>query len=269
MKYKLFALLALIPLSVFAVDLSKKVTIITTCNPCPTYPRTIYLQISQFGMYKHLPQFFSIPKIIVCDGLRNPADKDAYDGYKENLRKLVANNPQFQNTTLVFCEEWKCLVGAVKEAMEHVETEYVYLHQDDFDLTLPVDLEGLINAMDLNHNIKMVRLNQSQNPAGFGLGRGTESYVDDYVLGGSEFPLLRTSIWSDNDHIARSDYYRDFIFPIFGDEKTYMEARLMHLGLLAYQQDPEEYSRIYGAYLYGTYNEGPFLFHLDRKSTCW
>jgi hypothetical protein len=264
--FKYIILFAISAASLFSIDLSSKVTIITTCSPCPSYPRNIMLQISQYSLFKNIPQFESLPKIIVCDGPRNAMDAEAYNGYKESLKNLVAINPQFKNTKLVFCSEWQCLVGALKEALKEVDTEYMFIHQDDFALVLPIDLEGLISAMDQNHSIKMVRLGQLVNAVE---RNPYEHFIDSYIEGGSSFPLLRTSHWSDNDHFVRKDYYEDLIFPLIGDEKTFMEAKLMKAAADAFCRDPAEHIKIFGTYLYGKYNEGPYLLHLDRKSSSW
>lgn len=267
-KHSLLILFFLfIPLFIFSNDLSSKVTIVTTCSPCISYPRTIYLQISQYSMYRTIPQFQSLPKIIVCDGVKNPEDAEAYNEYKENLKKLVATHPHFQNTKLVFCDEWVCLVGALKEAIKHVETEYMFIHQDDFELKLPIDLVGLIEAMDANHNIKLVRLNSGVNT--IGKSNPCDHYIDDYVEGGTQFPLLRTMGWGDNDHFVRKDYYENFVFPLLGEEKTFMEAKLMGAAVHAFKEDPYAHIKLYGTYLYGDFNTGPYLYHLDRKSSCW
>ena len=265
-KSIIFLWVSLIPISIFSIDLSSKVTIITTCSPCPSYPRNIMLQITQNSLYKKIPQFESLPKIIVCDGVRNSANENSYNQYKKSLQRLVEINPQFKNTKLVFCSEWKCLVGALKEAMKEVQTEYVFVHQDDFALIQPIDLEGLIEAMDQNHLIKMVRLGQGVSTVG---KNPYEQFLDDYVEGGSSFPLLATALWSDNDHFARKDYYESFIFPYYGDEKTFMEFKLMAAAHNAFHHNRKEYFEVFGNYLYGKFDEPPYLLHLDRHSSSW
>jgi len=265
--YKYFFLTLWLPFHLFSADLSSKLTIITTCSPCCSYPRTIFLQLSQYSLYKFFPDFDTIPKIIVCDGVRNPSDRANYEAYKENLKTLVARHPHFKNTQLIFCEEWVCLVGALKEAFKQVKTDYVFIHQDDFEICLPIDLHGLIDAMDKNHSIKHVRLNSGVN--NIKLSNSCDRYLDEYIEGGSDFPLLRTVGWSDNDHFARKDYYENFIFPLIGDEKTFMEAKLMTAAAQAFNADPIDHIKLYGSYLYGHFNEGPYINHLDRKSCAW
>ncbi len=253
----------LLPLGLFS---SERVTLITTLSPCQSYPRTIILEMTQYSFMRNIPNFIDMPKIIVCDGARNPADIPAYEALKSRLEKLVLTHPHFKNTTLVFCKEHKCLVGAVKEALESVKTEYVFLHQDDFELLVPLDLEGLVDAMDKNHNIKHVRLNSGVNS--LGKSNSFDRLIDDYIEGGCDFPLLRTGGWSDNDHIARKDYYEQFVLPKIGDEKTFME-HVMHPAELEDLAKDKRLHLDYGTYLYGTFDEGPFIYHLDRKSSVW
>lgn len=253
----------LMPLGLFA---SEKVTLITTISPCPSYPRTIFLEMSQYSFMRNIPNFEAMPKIIVCDGIRNPADAPAYEEFKARLQKLAASHPHFQNTKLIFCTEFKCLVGAVKEALKTVTTEYVFLHQDDFELVKPLDLDGLVAAMDENHNIKHVRLNSGMNL--LGKSNSYDRLIDDCIEGGTSFPLLRTGGWSDNDHIARKDYYEEFVMPTIGEEATFMEHIMNQLEMKDLGEDINRHTK-YGTYLYGTFEEGPFIYHLDRKSSAW
>lgn len=266
LKQKALALVLgclLFPLGLFA---SEKVTLITTISPCLSYPRTIFLEISQYSFMRNIPNFEDMPKIIVCDAAKNPEDAPSYEEFKERLQKLVAYHPHFQNTKLIFCSEWKCLVGAVKEALKEVTTEYVFLHQDDFELVKPLDLDGLVAAMDANHNIKHVRLNSGVNL--LGKSNSYDRLIDDYVEGGTSFPLLRTGGWSDNDHIARKDYYEDFVMLKIGEEATFMEHVMNRAEMLDLASDIGLHTQ-YGTYLYGTFEEGPFIYHLDRKSSAW
>lgn len=251
------------PVDLFSMDVASKVTFITTTSPSVSHPRTIFIQMTQFSFWKNVPDFDSIPKIIVFDAPKKPEDKARYDQYKENMKKIVATHPHFKNTKLVFLEKWGCLVGALKEAFKHVKTEYVFLHQDDFELVKPIDLKGLLSAMDKNHNIKMVRLNSGINAVG--LSNACDFHIDDYVEGGTTFPILRTPGWGDNDHIARKDYYDNFVFPTIGDKPTFMEAVLMKPCATEF---PQQHLK-YGTYLYGPWNEGPYIYHLDRHSAAW
>ena len=260
--------LLLVPFSAFATDLASKLTIITTSSPCISYPRSLIIMISQYSMLRTIPEFQSLPKIIVCDGIRDPLQAQAYQEYKEKLKVVAATHPHFQNTTLVFCEEWKCLAGALKEAFEHVKTEYVLVHQDDFEFLKPLDLHGLLRAMDQNHNLKHVRLNSAPNPPFLGGPSVNDPGVDDKIEGGSAFPVLKTLRWSDNDHIARTDYYTDFVLPLIGDAKTFMEHVLNTAEHEDLKSDPSKHSK-YGTFLYGTWGDGPFIYHLDRHSTAW
>ncbi len=260
--------LLFLSISVFASDLASKLTIITTSSPCVSYPRSLIIMISQYSMLRTIPEFQSLPKIIVCDGVRDPMQAKAYEEYKVRLRAIAATHPHFQNTTLVFCEEWKCLAGALKEAFEHVKTEYVLVHQDDFEFLKPLDLHGLLDAMDKNHNLKHVRLNSSPNPPFLGGPSVNDAGVHDQIEGGSSFPLLTTHRWSDNDHIARTDYYTGLVFPLIGEEKTFMEHVMNGAEGTDLNADLRNHSK-YGTFLYGTWGDGPFIYHLDRHSTAW
>ncbi len=248
----------------YGLDVPSKLTIITLVSPAKSNPRTILLELSQFSLTKNIPNFAQIPKIISFDGLRNPADKPTYDAYKKKVAALTRSHPHFQNTQLLFCKEWGHYAGSLREALKLVKTEYVFIHQDDLQHLQPLDLEGMLEAMDKNHNIKFVRFNNEINIQG--RSNTCDRYVDDYIEGGSTFPLMRTSGWGDHDQISRTDYYVEEIFPFIGDVKMFPDGVMM--GQAAGDFEKGNHLR-WGTYLYGGYGAGPFIRHLDRKSTVW
>lgn len=263
---KIYALILFVfcPLFIFGIDLASKVTVITTCCPSKIYPRTNFLHIGQYGLVKNIPEFESLPKIIICDAAKNPTDKETFDKYKKNLKKL-SKHPHFKNTQFIFCEEWQSPSGMMKEAMKHVKTEYVYIHQDDLQLLLPIDMQGLVEAMNNDHNIKVVRFNAGINSTD--KSDLCDLNIDDYSEGLTSFPLLRTNGWCDKDHLARKDYYEDFVFPKIGDKKGTIEKIMMIEAWIAYDNNPDEYINTFGTFLYGTFNEGPFIHQLDKYGT--
>ena len=236
------------------ISLVDKLTIITTTSPIPSNPGTEMLKKTQESLFQ-VAALKECKKIIVFDGVP-PQQRYralAYELYIQNVERLVRENPIFSNTTLVVNREFKHLANSLREAMKLVDTPYVFVHQHDFVLTRPFDAINLIKSMDENVNLKFIRFNRFYNEPNWWDGP-----IDDYIAGGSYVPLLRTFGWSDNDHIARVDYYRDFVFP----KVTWGGAMEWFL------HDPVKIQMdhlAYGTYLYGTYKEAPYLYHLDGK----
>lgn len=250
----------------FSKDVSSRLTIITLTSPASSNPRTFLLQLTQYSLYKNIPNFFEIPKIIVFDGAKNPLDEPNYNAFKGKVKELAEFHPHFQNTEIVFCKEHGHYSGALREALRHTKTEYAYIHQEDLELLQPLDLQGLLDAMDQNHNIKFVRLNDGINA--LGKSNTCDFYIDNYIEGGSAFPLLRTCGFGDHDQISRKDYYEELVFPYIGDAKIFPDGIMMGKVAGDFLQDPKLHLK-WGTYLYGGYGDGPFIRHLDRKSPVW
>jgi len=258
--------------------LTEHVTIITTTHPIPSNPSVEMLRRTQENLFT-IPAFRGCRKIIVFDGLpedlsylekhlapseleeRNIRDlaSEKYEQYKENVLKLTREDPYFSNTTLVFSDEHLHLAFAIEKALEEVETPFVYIHQHDLELTKDIDAVNIIRSMECNPNIKYVRINLLSNTP----ENGWDTLLDDYVEGGSLAPLLRTNLWSDNEHFCSVEYYTDFILPKMPREYPMpMECLLMREEKEAIQEDVSNHL-IYGTYVYGKLGDSPYLFHVD------
>lgn len=245
-------------------DCKELITVICTTNPIPTIPSAHILNESMRSLEK-IPALGGCKKIIVFDGIQPGFEERQadYDAYKENVAKLG-----YENTELIFCEKWVHLAGAIEKALEHVTTPFVFIHQHDFVLQKPFALKRLLGAMQKNENIKYVRLNQwkhNQPKKKWGHHYEYDGDVDKVVVGGSSFPLSRTFGWSDNDHIARTDYYREFVLPNcgFGAMEWYLHPMLKEA---IRTQGPEGHLP-FGTYLLGDLEDGCYIHHSDGRNT--
>ena len=116
------------------------------------------------------------------------------------------------------------LCGQTQEALQYVDTKYVFVHQDDFVMQRNFDLVGLLDTMDKYNEIKIVRFNQHKNQD---LSRSTPGkvqynsiiYGDQYFDKESTVPLIRNFCWCDNDHITTVEYYKNFYYFNFNVRK--------------------------------------------------
>jgi hypothetical protein len=235
---------------------SQLITVITATSPIPSHPNTKLLERAQRSLFVN-PALARCKKIIVFDGIhpndRNNADLvSRYEEYKRRCIELTINDPQFQNTTLLFCPEWGHLCGAVSYAISAVETPYVFMHQHDLVLLRDFDLNGLIATMTINPNIKHVHL----RPAASHGWLSWFKYIDNVVDGPSFVPLLRCGAWTDQCHVASVQYYNDFVLPQC--HNTFMEAVLCRKEQLAVEElGIDEGHKPYGTYVYGTLQDAP------------
>lgn len=235
------------------------ITVITTTNPIPSIPSTKHIYNSQKSIFK-IPAFNKCKKIIVFDGIQPTFENRVadYEQYKQNVRLLTETDPYFSNTELVICEKWEHIAGAVAKAIEHVTTPYIFVHQHDFVLVKPFDLNAVIATMERNPNVKHVKL---ANP---GINsHWHHSVIDEKVHGPTFIPLCRTFIWSDNDHVSPTKYYTDFVLPNcgFGAMEAFLNS---YLG-----REREKYGNachpMFGTYVYGSLKDGGYLFHSDGR----
>ena len=213
------------------------------------------LEITQNSLFV-IPALRECKRIIVFDGVHYNQRYRAlsYALFIRNVINLTLENPAFSNTTLVINREHKHLANSLREAIQLVDTPYVFVHQHDFFLARPFDIVKLIESMDHNPNLKHIRLNRTQTEP-----NEWDGQIDNVIVGGSEVPLTRTFGWSDNDHIARTDYYHNFVLPKI--EWNGAMEWFLHDPQKIYQDHPS-----YGTYIYGEIHERPYILHLDGKS---
>jgi hypothetical protein len=236
------------------------ITVITTTNPIPSIPSIKHIYPSQVALFQ-IPAFARCKKIIVFDGLQPWWEHRRldYEQYKRNVAALCADDPYFANTQLVFCEQWEHLSGAVSQAMRYVTTPYVYLHQHDFVLKKPFDFNGVIASMERNPNIKHVKL--CWGPRNQYVFKSEE--MDTCVHGPSFVPLCRLFFWSDQDHVASTAYYNEFVLPY-----CYLCPMEDALGPLLEQTQAllgTQCHPLFGTYIYGTPEDGDYLDHSDGR----
>jgi hypothetical protein len=234
--------------------LADKLTIITTTSPLASHPRTAMLEKTQESLFL-VPALRGCKKIIVFDGVpRQQRYRTlAYTLYIQNVERLLQESPYFQNTTLVINKEFKHLANSLRAAIEIVDTPYVFVHQHDFELIKPFNAIDLIRSMDQNPNLKHVRFTRFTNGPNWWDGP-----VDEVIEGGSLVPLCRTFGWSDNDHFARTDYYREFVLPKItwgGAMEWFLHDKVKI----------KEDHLSYGTYFYGPLGDGPYIYHLDGR----
>ncbi len=243
--------------------LSSMITVITTTNPIPSIPDTQILYRSQSSLFR-IPVFAKCKKIIVFDGIQ-PAYENRqqdYETYKKNVVELSKTDEYFTNTELIFCDRWVHLAGAIREAIKHVKTPYLFIHQHDFVLRKDFDLRGIIATMEVNQNVKHVRL--AKFPTNTFAGQWEfDGPVEEMVEGAAFVPLCRTGGWSDNDHITRLEYYTDFVLPQcnHGAMEWSLHPALKNALL---RQGPHGHLP-FGTYIYGHITDGGYIHHSDGR----
>lgn len=254
----LFSLQAEVSIPINDDVASKLITVMTSTSPIPSHPSTKLLYEAQESLMR-IPALKKSKKIIVFDEIKpgNEHLKEKYEQYKKNVIELTKTDPVFANTELVFSNSWNHLSGSVKNGMQSVRTPFVLMHQHDLVLKKWFDLNGLLATMLVNPRIKYVH---------FWGGNNTDEWyngpVDNKVEGIHYVPLCRSFGWSDQTHVASTNYYCTFVLPKCS--KCFME-KVLHPALKsAIKQDGLDAGhQRFGTYLYGGLKNGHFIHHTD------
>lgn len=239
------------------------VTVVISTSPFKSMPDTKFLEESMSSLFRSSVLAKS-KKIIVFDGLppQDFAKKKNYDAYKQRVQRLTENDPYFKNTELVFMDHWGHLSGTLKEAMNHIDTPFIFVHQHDLKLIKDIDMNGVIATMVDNPNIKHLAFpGDSTNIPLWTLWNGP---VDTVIEGVHYVPLRRTFGWTDRTHVARYDYYRDFVLPRCGH--SFMEFSLLPALKQAINiQGFDEGHRPFGTYFFGEMDDDDYIIHTDAR----
>jgi hypothetical protein len=223
-------------------------TIIITASYIPTHPSIqLIREVIESLRYTNCSD---IPVLLAHDYNPHPH----YATYLKNLEMYIADKPNFK---IILRDSKGHLTGNVRHALTFVNTEFILLLQHDlpFIRQLP-PLSKVIEDMKANPSLKHVRFNRLIN---------TYNMYDKYWLFGKQvssinFIYTRTPGWSDQNHLARTSYYKDLIMKECKDG-TFMEAQL-------YWSIKDETSHEdYGTYLFGKLEEAPYTGDLDGRNT--
>lgn len=157
---------------------------------------------------------------------------------------------------------WGCLTGVMRYAIGLVETPYVLVVQHDLAFVRHYDIEHLLLTMNSNPGLKHVRFNKRATlPVAAdvrGPGRLEIFGAADLVEGSSD--VVQTALWSDNNHVASTSYYRSIVFPLIGNHRSFMETCFEPI-------DSPNRHQVFGTFIAGAMGDPPMITHLDGRRT--
>lgn len=172
--------------------------------------------------------------------------------YLKNLKRYIANK---KNIKLVVRKSPGHLTGNIRNAFKYVKTEYVLIIQHDFPFIRSFDIEKIIDDMKENPELKHIKFNKRAN---IKIHSNAINDLFGKEVKSSNYTYTRTPSWSDNNHICRSDYYRNIILKECNNGKP-MESYLMNKSKTRKIHDK------YGTYIFGPINQRPYIKHLDGR----
>jgi len=175
-----------------------------------------------------------------------------FQQYLVNLRQYILDMPTVR---IVVRNTHGHLTGNIRNAFEYITTDYVLILQHDLPFIRDIAIEKVIADMQNNPELKHVRFNKRANTAAGwdGLNKlfGKQVKSEEYIY-------TRTPAWSDQNHIVRSDYYRDIVLNECKDG-GFMEATLHG------KSRSEASHSLYGTYIFGALNDSAYIRHIDGR----
>lgn len=182
-------------------------------------------------------------------------DYSPYSKYEEYLKNLENYISNYKNIKIVVRDTHGHLTGNIRNAFKFINTEYVLIIQHDLPFIKEFEIEKVIEDMKKNPELKHIRFNKRQT-----IKSGSDALNNLFgkQIKSKNYIYTRTPAWSDQNHLCRTDYYRDIILKECSDGK-YMEQYLFN------KSQTEAIHNKYGTYIFGKINESPYIFHIDGR----
>jgi hypothetical protein len=174
---------------------------------------------------------------------------ESYKHFKEMTIKRIES--RVRNVTVIEQDERLCLTGNLKRAMDHTNSEFVLVLQDDMQLIRSLDIDSILQGM-LQHNISYLTADMNglgmhehfftkgkgnlcnvSTPELDALARCTETAKTcvgktpkkKITVSADGLGAVSASGFSDGTHIARRDWYYRNIWPavLANNRSTAME----------------------------------------------
>ena len=207
--------------------LSERITVIITTSPVKSNPCTLMLEevIKSFEFAG--PGLSSSRILITFDGCNvnesekpsnyrsgrvDPPSAARYIDYKRKIEDLCeATTGVWSRCEALFLDRRYGFGFAVREALKSCETEFVLVVQHDRSFMRYVDIDSVVLAMDEKPQMAFVGFHTSSTINYKERMESKYRVMLPYTeAAGQRFlPMI---YWLDSTHLARSDWYRKFVF---------------------------------------------------------
>lgn len=236
------------------VPVSDRITAIIPVSPWASHPDTLILEETIRNTQTQLP---GAEIIVTFDGVREEqedrrADYEAF--VKKMLRKM---NFEYDNVLPIVFKEHTHQVGMAREALKYVKTEtIIYIEGDS-----PLYTDRLIEWDELIKDIEwgdanVIRLyNKEVIPP-------EHEYLMHHEFDVPRLNLIATSQWSQQPHLASTNFYREIVDKYFTSEaKCFVEERMYYI--IASESRNGQWSK-WRMFIYKPDNL-PRSYHLDGR----
>jgi hypothetical protein len=205
---------------------NRKTAVIITTHLIPSHPSLDNLlqvidsiKINLAGLPDKAPLYITV------DGLAGQTDKLFLNDSEGNIKKidlyLKALYKHFagqDHIHIIAAERNIGLSGNLRRVVDSLdpETKYMYLIQHDLPFVKLVNHTIILDTAERRSDLRIVRFAWRKSPPPPCSGPGTEDIISITGNPQGEVVFRKGKKWSDQNHFARVDHYRNDILPILG-----------------------------------------------------
>lgn len=266
--------------------MNQLLTVIVQTSPIPSHPSTALLE-ALFRSFDRVDGLRECRILIVADGCeaisaqeqeglkRGKVTSDSANRYQQHLKRLKScmDNVPFGasaveqgSVELLILDERHGSAKAIEYVVNtKIHTPFVMIAQHDNFFVANVPLRFILSAME--HNPSWLKAVHFQATA-------TTNYVDKVkrrygldiqprVADNLEYPLIPLVFWFGRTHVARTDYYRDFVLNRKLQTGDHLEELLGETQLKDILKNGMAVHALYGNYVLNQGKE--VLYHLSGR----
>jgi len=171
------------------------VTVIIPTSPRPSHPSPRIIRDTVVSISQHFPE---CPMLITCDG---PESDERYRAFQENLQYLIAGGLHrgLGMTSTPYHLHQSGLIGPT---LECVHTPLLLYVEDDWEILPNIEWQVLADAI-LSGQFNYIKLHAAPR-----IHPLHEEKMGEHVRLSDETFVRRTRQWSQNPHLASTEFYR-------------------------------------------------------------
>ena len=201
------------------------VTVLLPTSPIPSHPSTAMIE-DTIRRIRAYPDLKGAEVLIMVDGVRTEQEhwRTDYEEYTRRLIDLCNWHPDFRGCLPIVFDQHLHQGVMTRRTLPLVRTPLIFFCEHDMWPEGEIDFAGLAHAMQTHEEVKVIRLYRDAE---------MHSSHRDMVLDSTRHdvagvPLARTTQWSQNPHLAKTEFYRDIIPRYFGHESRTMIEDVLH-----------------------------------------
>ena len=175
--------------------------------------------------------------------------------YFPNL-KVIVNESETEDPIVTAPENFIKLIDSC-------QTDYYLFWEHDWIFKKPFDLKPIIDEMNINKNINWIRFNVFKNNNDI-VNFLPIDFINEKI---SNIPLLRTTQWSNNPYICRTEifqkWWKTFVYPT-DEEGGFVEGPLnVFYKHYIQKQGLEHALNTFKCFIYGRWDDASIVDHLN------